>query len=337
MKGWARLFDDKILPGGPDWNCEQQLAISRLNLWRTSILDNVTNNKRPLAQDTCISLTMERDSYGCFAGFGRHLISDFLHSINCHPATPPFSLVTRDEDFSNFTQSIIDFMSQWESKEFINRVCIRSVSWNPFAFRLESNKNYFANYVTCYRLSYATIRKDVFLENAEQGLYDHGHIIGELKSYTRACNINLQKQANLTKSMITLNVGLGSSSDSPRLSRFPCMISSRVKSASVIPPSVQHLLTRMGWSIMWYVHLLVVCFMLKGIILNQVPITGPKDVRCAGYKTTLGPANFAPFTSNQPDREGVREITPANRNRGRPPKVARMSSVGFLSIFLTTT
>lgn len=153
--------------------------MERLVLWREAFLDKVENGKYVPMHDHSIALSMERDKHGCFAGFGRHLVTDFLHHISCHPATSLTTLITTDENFARFANDIQVYMAQWRCTDFIERVCTRPGSANPFAFRKESNNNYFANYVTCYRLSYAVMEESVFVDNAEQGLYDHNHTIGE--------------------------------------------------------------------------------------------------------------------------------------------------------------
>ncbi|KAH7911440.1 hypothetical protein BJ138DRAFT_1113204 [Hygrophoropsis aurantiaca] len=166
---WATIFNR--FGDGPDWVLETDEATRALDLWRSKILSS--DGSSPLLEIMCA-----KDTY-VFAGFGRHLAHDFLHSQGLFPNTPA-SFVCLDNDiFDKFKSGVVEFMTTWRSPSFLRRCANHVNSSNPFAYNTTSFKNYYSSYLLVFRRSQVRVPVKLYNDLVRNGLLDPYHTIGQ--------------------------------------------------------------------------------------------------------------------------------------------------------------
>ena len=120
------------------------------------------------------------NSLGAFSGFGRHLANDFLFTMALFPGTPSYEICSDDEHFAEFEAQIYNYLSQFSTKKFFDRVTSFSVASanNPFAFQERANQKYMKHYILVFRRERAMVSIDLYDKYLKLGLLDENHIIG---------------------------------------------------------------------------------------------------------------------------------------------------------------
>ncbi|KAH9943679.1 hypothetical protein B0H21DRAFT_695410 [Amylocystis lapponica] len=229
------------------------------------------------------------DSQDIFNGFGRHTASDFLHLQGLWPAMPPL-LICKDEDlFQSFLRGVSSYMAQWVSPDYLSRVAGVPALDNPLQFNYKSDRNYMATYVLVYRKTSVSVPATLYNKLLQSGMFDPTHMIGISFQYP-------YPEAKL------------SPSDFAQGQFKICPVWTYQQGTFKIYTIIRAC-PREEW---WF----------------QVEI-GPvlaNDARLAGYKTTLGPAQFRNQLDNRLDPK-------AHGKPGRRPKVSREApATGFFSL-----
>jgi hypothetical protein len=120
------------------------------------------------------------NALGAFSGFGRHLANDFLFTMALFPGTPAHEICSNNELFGEFEEQIHEYLAQFTTTDFFNKVTSIGVanSDNPFAFQENANQEYMRTYILVFRRVKAKVPLALYEKYHERGLLDQGHVIG---------------------------------------------------------------------------------------------------------------------------------------------------------------
>lgn len=168
-QAWSFMWDHNH---GPDWNYETDLALARLNAWRSDILSSRSKAfKMCLLEEMCANQKV-------FNGFGRHTAHDCLHLLRIFPGEPPFLVCEDDVVFARFKAGVISYMAQWVSPSYRERVASLQNHVNPLAFYYRSDANFINQYMHVFRKWRVRVPSAEYNAFVSEGLLDEEHTIG---------------------------------------------------------------------------------------------------------------------------------------------------------------
>lgn len=121
---------------------------------------------------------MAKNVAGCFAGYGRHTINDFLFQLAIHPHTPAYVICQDENTYKDFKAHLHTYMKQYHEPKFLNMAATVANNRNPFFFNKKSDDAYTAGWVQVFRRIKAFVPKALYNRYASRGLLDKDHTIG---------------------------------------------------------------------------------------------------------------------------------------------------------------
>jgi hypothetical protein len=164
------------------------LALQKLDMWREAVLEGPSD----YPEKKSLYAAMHSNAQNCFAGFGRHTITDFLHSINLHPSTPPHEVCKEEDTFQSFRTGLLLFLDSWVSKGYQNHVCTRNNDENPFGFHKYADNRFTQSFIKVFRKAFCLISVDTYTDLARRGMFDPYHVIGKPYIYSWRIIINFK-------------------------------------------------------------------------------------------------------------------------------------------------
>ena len=121
----------------------------------------------------------------CFAGFGRHLANDFCHILGLFPSTPTcFICICEDDDlYTCFCSAIPQYISIWQSEDYLHRCCGPPNSSNPLAFNVVLDTYYKRQYLLVFGKKKVVMDAGLYNAYLSQGFFDPEHKIGKNQSH----------------------------------------------------------------------------------------------------------------------------------------------------------
>lgn len=129
--------------------------------------------------DPLIEVMAERSNQA-FAGFGRHLATDFLHLQGIFPYMPAYILCTDFNRYQSFKAGIAEYIAQFHGSCFLELSAGMVNSQNPLAYNEKSAKHYYSAHIHVFRRSQTSVSIELYNQLLCQGLLDQEHVIGML-------------------------------------------------------------------------------------------------------------------------------------------------------------
>ena len=154
---------------------ERSAAEEALDDWQMDIIARTCH-------DPLIEVMGERNNQA-FAGFGRHLATDFLHLQGILPYMPAYTLCADTSAYQLFRAGIAMYIAQFHGSRFLEMSASMVNSQNPLAYNEKSAKHYYSAHIHVFRRSQTSVSTELYNQLLSQGLLDPEHVIGEYYIY----------------------------------------------------------------------------------------------------------------------------------------------------------